>query len=139
MQGRLLPPVGNTIQAFPGAGWRSEFASARSCGLELIEWIFEAPQWPLNPLVHESGRAAIGEAIRASGVSVETVCADYFQQERLFGVRVQCGRAAVAMLLRLIECCAKLGVRALNIPFVDNSALRTDDDIAEAKDMSGNN
>ena len=45
MQGRLLPPVGEHIQAFPAKSWREEFAIARECGLGMIEWIFEGNDW----------------------------------------------------------------------------------------------
>ena len=52
MQGRLLPMVGDRIQAFPGELWRNEFQLGATIGIATIEWILESPLTP-NPLFSE--------------------------------------------------------------------------------------
>src|SRR5665213_888016 len=78
MQGRLLPPQNGKIQGFPKKVWREEFSKSKSCGLELIEWIFEADEWEKNPFASLKGVNEIKELSKTSGVRVESVCADYF-------------------------------------------------------------
>ena len=60
MQGRLLPPLGSTIQAFPAERWTEEFANAVGAGVDGIEWIYDAPDAESNPLASIAGRACQG-------------------------------------------------------------------------------
>src|SRR4051794_19639769 len=85
MQGRLSPRPEGKLQEFPWRSYREEFARAARLGLHSIEWIFEAPRFEENPLWTEAGREEIRELTAASGVRVQSVCADYFMVRRLAG------------------------------------------------------
>lgn len=115
MQGRLTARRGRPIQFFPFDGWRSEFAVAASIGLQEIEFIFDAERYEENPLWREKGREEIRALVRESGVTVHTVCADYFMVKPL----------SVVVLTRLIEYASQIGAKGVEIPFVDNSSIKT--------------
>jgi L-ribulose-5-phosphate 3-epimerase len=129
MQGRLSPPLGGRIQAFPKASWREEFAKAKACGLETIEWIFEAEEWEKNPVLADPGEVA-QEAGR-HGVQVLSVCGDYLMDRPLVRTSLEQQRQGVAVVHRLIESCGRLGVRYIGLPFVDSSALQTEAEMDE--------
>ncbi len=76
MQGRLLPAVGERIQAFPSEKWLEEFPLAQECGLDIIEWIFEGDNWKSNPIWFDP--EAIVRASNSYGIRVVTLIADFF-------------------------------------------------------------
>jgi L-ribulose-5-phosphate 3-epimerase len=124
MQGRLSAPVEGRVQAFPFATWREEFDAAARLGLASIEWIVETPV-ESNPLWTTPGRRDIQASCVASGVRVSHVCADVFMTEPL--VRLPPGQLAArrTLLTDLIARAADLSVQAIDVPCVDESALRT--------------
>jgi hexulose-6-phosphate isomerase len=126
MQGRLLPPVGTRIQAFPAEGWPAEFALAAEVGLDCIEFIFEGDDPLLHPLMDEKGLGEIRRLQSETDVMVYSVCADYFMEHPLHG-----GDAAggVSVLKGLIENCSGLAVRDIVIPCVDQSRLSGREDM----------
>jgi L-ribulose-5-phosphate 3-epimerase len=124
MQGRLSPPVGGRIQAFPAAQWREEFSRAGRLGFSSIEWIWESPL-DSNPLSQAGGRRELRDICAQSGVRVPFVCADYFMESplvRMSAVGLDRNRG---LLAGLIEDAASLGIRGIEIPCVDASAIRT--------------
>lgn len=131
MQGRLCPPVGDKIQAFPGACWPQEFAASRELGLNCIEWVFEHPGHEANPLMSEGGIREMRDAGRQYGVAINSVVADYFLVSRLFGEPKAAVARAVEMLSLLIRNCRAAGIPIVELPFVDASALKTESDQAE--------
>lgn len=126
MQGRLSPPVGGRIQAFPADSWREEFPLARDAGLACIEWIYELPAEDRNPLSSPAGVEEIRAVAEAAGVSVSSVCADYYMAVRLVEVP-----EAVDHLIALLSRAGRLGVHYVVLPFVDESQLRSPRDVAE--------
>jgi hypothetical protein len=76
MQGRLLPPVGNKIQAFPGEKWEDEFSAAKDCGLDIIEWIFEGDHWRSNPILSDPDAIIIASDFHK--IRVVSVIVDFF-------------------------------------------------------------
>ena len=48
MQGRLLPPVNNAIQAFPKENWQKEFPIASELNLDCIEFIFDGENYSIK-------------------------------------------------------------------------------------------
>lgn len=129
MQGRLSAPISGRIQAFPKQTWREEFAKAQACGLDLIEWIFEADEWEKNALI-----LAPQEVLCLShhhGVKVVSLCADYFMDLPLIRVSRSDQEIRANMLKKLIECAGYLGVKYIGIPFVDASAIKTDEELGE--------
>lgn len=131
MQGRLSPPGGGRIQSFPKATWRDEFALARACGLDRIEWILEAEGWAVNPLMTDAGLREIRRLVEATGVGVRSVCADYFLDRPL--VRADSGalEERLGILERIMQRAALLGAEHVDLPFVDASRIE-DEGQAEA-------
>lgn len=129
MQGRLVAPVGDRIQAFPAQSWREEFSRAQQAGLAAIEWIFDVGE-DSNPIATDAGLAEMRALGAAHGVAVRSLCADYFMPEPLCkGTSVEREQRA-KQLLWLLARCASLGVERVVLPFVDNSALVSDEEIA---------
>ena len=125
MQGRLSPPEGGRIQSFPRRSWRSEFARARKAGLASIEWIYEAETEALNPLGSDHGIEEVQALAKGSGVTVGSVCADYYMNERLVGDDGFPQGPVVEHLRWLLTRVDRLGARHVVLPFVDSSSLRS--------------
>ena len=126
MQGRLTPAGGGLIQTFPVGGWREEFPAARRAGLCCIEWIYGKETEMVNPLATDPGIAAIQALSHTHGVSVESVCADFFMAERLVRQDGSVNPKTLNHLTWLVQRAALLGVRYIVLPFVDSSALSGD-------------
>lgn len=130
MQGRLSPP-GARPQSFPFDSWTTEFRRAQSYGFDLIEWLFAAADYERNPIWTEAGLADIRQCIMATGVSVASICADYFVDHQLLRVADGERRRHLQVLNVLIERAAQLGARVIVLPVLDAGELRdaTDDGI----------
>lgn len=126
MQGRLSPALDGRIQAFPADSWRAEFPRARDAGLACIEWIYELPAEERNPLSTLAGVEEIRGVADAAGVSVSSVCADYYMSVRLVEVA-----GAVDHLSELLSRVGRIGARYVVLPFVDESRLRSPQDVNE--------
>ncbi len=116
IQGRLVPKLNGRYQAHPKGYWRDEFNAAAESGLELIEFILDYEDADINPLLNDV--PGIQRAIAASGVGVQSICADYFMTAPLQRVP-----GSVTVLEQLIDASGKLGVRDIVIPCVDQSSL----------------
>ena len=78
IQGRLSPRPYPKLQAFPIESWQQEFKYAKELGYDFIEWIFEDNRYQENPIWTAQGREKIKQCIKETGVTVESVCADFF-------------------------------------------------------------
>ena len=135
MQGRLLPPFEGRFQAFPAGRWRVEFAHAREAGLACIEWIYEEPHEAENPLGSDAGLGEIRAAMLETGVEVRSICADYYMTQPFVSAEGDLREAAVRHLEWLLAQAARLEVRYIVLPFVDNSSLRTEAAVSVAARM----
>ncbi len=126
MQGRLLPPIGGQIQAFPTEGWRDEFQTASEIGIDTIEFIFDTGSDPIerHPLL-DPGCPAVREVIERTGISVQTVCGDYFMFNPLHRGDPQSLDERVGLLARLVENTSVLGITDLVVPCVDQGSLES--------------
>ena len=86
MQGRLLPKYQGRYQAFPVGSWQNEFNIAKECGVDLIEFILDFNDADKNPLLEEGGVDQVKSTIKETGVSVQTICADYFMEAPLHSI-----------------------------------------------------
>lgn len=124
MQGRLSPPSNGKIQSFPWKTWEQEFLHAQDIGLNLIDWVIEADRFAENPLVTTKGAKTIKSIIDQTGVRIAAVCADYFMDRPL----LRCSRLELQERLKvlelLIDCLNHLKIKYMEIPFVDNSAIK---------------
>jgi hexulose-6-phosphate isomerase len=130
MQGRLVPPEPQRFQSFPRARWRDEFALAAAAGLEAIEWIYDAYGEDMNPLASDEGAKEMRRLCGNHGVAVKSVCADWFMDFPLVGVDSRTAEARWLRLQWLMERCAVLGINRIVVPFVDASAIRSEEDSA---------
>lgn len=123
MQGRLSPRPPGKLQEFPHQSYAAEFPKAARLGLHSIEWIFEAPGFERNPLWTPAGRAEIRGLVAASGVRVQSVCADYFMLRRLAGESPGALADNRRVLLQLIAAAAEIGADRMLIPLLETSAV----------------
>jgi len=123
MQGRLSPPVDGKIQVFPWNTWEEEFYRANEIGIDLIDWIVEEDRLWENPLLSSEGAKSIETVTNKTGVYIGAVCADYFMNCPL----IRCSDLALEERLKVLEILidrlSEFGIRYLEIPFVDNSAI----------------
>ncbi|MBI4542186.1 MAG: sugar phosphate isomerase/epimerase, partial [Gemmatimonadetes bacterium] len=131
MQGRLSSPDPRRLQAFPWATWEEEFARARLCGLDGMEWLFEADRYGENPIWTDSGCRRIRELCAAHGVAVMSLCADYFMAHPFFRVTRDRVAASVEVLSRLIERAASVGTRTILVPVLEDSAVNNPEEADE--------
>jgi len=134
MQGRLSPPVPERLQAFPWSSWEQEFSNASACGFDAIEWVFEADGYQQNPIWTEAGVERIQQRVTATGVQVRSVCADYFLAHPFFRVSEQERAQSVNVLGELIAQAARMGVRTILLPVLEEAEICTDAERAQLLD-----
>ena len=125
MQGRLLPKYQGRYQAFPVGSWQNEFNIAKDCGLDLIEFILDFNDVEDNPLFNNDGINLIKSLKKESGVSVKTICADYFMEAPLHSSDDKVAEESFKILERLLEASKVLKITDIVIPCVDQSSLKT--------------
>ena len=124
MQGRLSEPTNNQIQSFPQDTWKTEFEKAHQCGFQMLEWIFDDIS---NPLMNNSEIDEIILLSQKHDISINSVCADYFMNEKLFNVSDSELKKNFSVLNDLIIQCDKIGIKIIEIPLVDSSSLQNKD------------
>jgi len=127
MQGRLLPKYQGRYQAFPIGEWQNEFKIAKECGLDLIEFILDFNEAEKNPLLNLEGVKKITDLIEDSGVSVKTICADYFMEAPLHSNDNKVVEKSCKVLEKLIDSAKILKITDIVIPCVDQSSLKTNE------------
>ncbi len=125
MQGRLVPKYQGRYQAFPVGMWQDEFIVAKECGLDLIEFILDFNDAEENPLLKEDGVDEIKSIINKTGVSVQTICADYFMEAPLHSSDDKVAEESFEILERLLKTAKALKITDIVIPCVDQSSLKT--------------
>jgi len=120
--------IDGKIQAFPWDTWEEEFERAADIGFDEIEFIFESHNYQINPLVTDDGRIRIEELIKENNVQVNYVCADYFMEKPFIRVSEKDKGESIDVLKMLITQCAKLEIKGIEIPLVDNSRIDTDEE-----------
>lgn len=128
MQGRLTPQGDNQIQFFPFNNWQKEFKDAAEIGIDEIEWIFDFDNFENNPLWTENGIKEIKENIKTSGVRINVICADYFMRKPFFRVSEEVKSNSIMMLKKLVEKASLINASVVEIPFLDNSSMKTKDE-----------
>lgn len=128
MQGRLTSPKGRGIQFFPFEEWDKEFGEAAKLGLNEIEFIFDLDRYQENPLWSEAGVHKIKNLIATSGVKVSNICADFFMRRPFFRSDESVRKENVEVLKKLIEQAADIGAKNVEMPLLDNSSLKTEEE-----------
>lgn len=128
MQGRLIPPKGRGIQFFPFEEWRDEFRLASGIQIDEIDFIFDLDRYEQNPLWTKEGITSVQKAIRESGVNVRHICADFFMRRPFFRASEQERQDNIAILKKLLESATQIGATNIEIPLVDNSSAKTEEE-----------
>ncbi len=131
MQGRLLPPEGGRFQCFPRQGWMAEFGLAAAAGLDSIEWIYDVWGEGANPISSDRGIDQVRHLVNEHSVEVRSLCADYFMERPLIRASSEEKRSRTNHLFWLISRCQLLSISRIVLPFVDNSSIQTDSEMAE--------
>lgn len=123
MNGRFSEQISEKIQEFPKNTWKQEFEMASVCGFEVLEWIFDI--YDKNPLMDNEGIKEIQHISQKTNIVINSVLADFFMDRKLVNVSEFELQKNLEILKNLIKNCNKIGVRILEIPFVDSSSLST--------------
>jgi len=123
MQGRLLPKYKGRYQAHPVDYWQQEFELAQGIGLDCIEFILDFNDTEKNPLLEKGGVDKILSLTDKTGVSVKTVCADFFMEAPLHSKDNAISELSQEVMKRLLNSSAELSVTDIVIPCVDQSSL----------------
>jgi hexulose-6-phosphate isomerase len=126
MQGRLSAG-GARAQLFPAGTWRDEFHAAGELGFDRIEWLVNVESLDRNPLLHAPDE--VREVIRATGIGVQSVCADCFIEQPL--ARASDHRQSAILLQRVIEGAAAIGAGAVCVPFLEGNAVEHGDELVD--------
>ena len=129
MQGRLLPKFEGRYQAHPLNYWQDEFEIAKKLDIGYIEFILDYENVEINPLIKENGIQEILDLVNSTGVSVKTVCADYFMEAPLHSENTVMAARSASILRKLLQNVSKIGVTDIVIPCVDGSSLNTKESI----------
>ena len=130
IQGRLLPKYQGRYQAFPVGIWQHEFKFAQGCGRDLIEVILAFKDADENPLLKEGGVEEVKSLIKQTGVSIQTICADYFMEAPLHSADENIVQVSQKTMLRLLDNAKNLGVTDIIVPCVDQSSLSDQGSVA---------
>ena len=129
MQGRLLPKYQGRYQAHPLGYWQKEFRIAQQFGLGCIEFILDFNDAEENPLLKAGGVDEINTAIEKTGVTIQTICADYFMEAPIHSENIEVSEQSQQIMKRLLNSAAELCVTDVVIPCVDQSSLNDQDSI----------
>lgn len=121
MGGRFSSQIGEKIQEFPRNSWKQEFEKASTSGFEVLEWIFDI--YEKNPLMNNDGINEINQISNNTGISINSVLADFFMERKLVNVSEFDLQKNLTILRDLIGNCCKINAKILEIPFVDSSSL----------------
>lgn len=124
MQGRLSEPIKNQIQTFPKYSWKDEFETAQKIGFNCIEWVFDDLS---NPILTNENEI-ITNLSKKFNVEINSVCADIFMKNLLFRDDPYTVNSNLKILEKLIQQCSKLKIPIIEIPLVDSSSLKTDEE-----------
>jgi hexulose-6-phosphate isomerase len=127
MQGRLSPRIDGKIQAYPASTWQKEFEIAQEIGFAAIEWIVEKPV-ETNALMTDSGKTEIKKVIASTGVRIDYVCADIFMQQPLVRMTEDTKSQNKKYLTAILKNAKEVGAIGVEIPFVDNSTIKNDNE-----------
>ncbi len=123
MQGRLLPKYQGRYQAHPVGYWQREFGKAAEFDLDCIEFILDFDGAEANPLLRPDGPDEILRISEATGVKVQTACADYFMEAPLHHPDATVAARSRDVLLRLFDNGKALGLSDIVMPCVDQSSM----------------
>lgn len=128
LQGRLSHSYDGRVQFFP-LDWQMEFRLASDLGFASIEWLVDWPDWKENPILAPQLAKRILQIVAETGVSVNSICADYFMKYRLAGPE---GKESGLMAVQLVHAADRFTRQKLIlIPLLEDNAYPTDEEQSE--------
>lgn len=127
MQGRLSPPIGGRIQAFPWSCWADEFPLAQHHGFRLMEWTLDQDRLYENPLLTPGGQAAIRDLCKQHGLNIGSLTGDCFMQAPFWKTHGAERDRLQQDFRAIVAACAAVGISMIVVPLVDNGRLDTTD------------
>ena len=134
MQGRLVPPIDGKLQAFPTNGWNKELELCRGLGIECMEWIYDGEDLYFLPNPISTFEGARG-LTSIESPRIASLCADYFVKAPLLRVPDNIRSQRLERLRWLVFQCSLANIPMLVLPFVDDNAIYTDDEILDASSI----
>ena len=125
MQGRLSDCVDGKIQAFPWFHWQSEFQTATTIGLHLMEWTLDHEHLYQNPLMTNNGQKKIVDLCKNYDVSIPSLTGDCFMQEPFWKRCLQSRTDLQRDFMAIVRACSSVGISMIVIPLVDNGRIET--------------
>lgn len=139
MEGRLTEPKGRGIQFFPFDNWKQEFYDAKELGLDQIEFIFDFENYEENPFWTEKGISELKETINITGVKIKSVCFDYFMRRAFYKTDIQQRMDVLhenqRIIKKVINAMTLIRATLIEIPLVDDSSLKTEEEKALFRDF----
>lgn len=123
MGGRLSNPINRETQSFSEHSWEMEFKKSKQIGFEVLEWVFDLHE--NNPILDSNNVKKIRHIAKEHNILVNSLCADYFMHNRLFGVSSSELENNLKLLKKLVLQCNKIEIKIIELPFVDSSSLKT--------------
>lgn len=138
MQGRLTKPKGRGIQFFPFDNWEEEFRIAKKIGLNEIEFIFDYDNYVKNPIWLNSGEK-VKKISDETGIRVKSICFDYFMRRPFFKYsnidKEEALRENKEIINRVLNNMSQIGISLIEIPLVDASSLKNEQEANEFRDF----
>jgi L-ribulose-5-phosphate 3-epimerase len=128
MQGRLSPMINNQIQAFPYEYWEKEFKIASENNIHSIEWVIDEYE---NPIIYDTQISEIKKLSSKYNVKINSLCCDFFMNNLLFRISKDKQRENILVLKKLIKNAYTLGIKILEIPLVDSSSIKNEEEEVE--------
>lgn len=134
MQGRLLPLNSAEYQHFPKDTWQEEFRLAKDLGFDSIELLFDSYDYGNNPLLDNNLIPKIISLMNDTGLTIESVCADYFKVNCLLNVTQDRKGKHINILKLLISNCAAIGIKRIIVPLVETAGIKNTAEMIEFRD-----
>lgn len=125
MQGRLCDLVDGKIQAFPWREWKKEFSAAAEIELKLMEWTLDQERLYENPLMTAEGQEEIRKLCRLFEITIPSLTGDCFMQAPFWKADSKARSDLQLDFLEICRACAKVGIRMIVVPLVDNGRIET--------------
>jgi len=126
MQGRLVPPVDNTIYHFPRDTWTEEFELAAQANLDCIEWIYDLFGADVNPFSTGDGIKQIKLLSKQHHIKILSLCANCFMEKPLVRASTPELEERLGLMFWLLHRCQLMGINRIVLPFLDASKIDTD-------------
>jgi L-ribulose-5-phosphate 3-epimerase len=123
MQGRMVAPEPGRIQAFPKAGWASEFGLAAVVPLSYVEWIHDLHGQEANPLLNDHGVRALQALALQHNLPLRAICADWFMDFPFLRCTKDENKLRRDALCRLFNRAQSVNAMRIVLPLVDDARI----------------